>query len=70
MNIVYTIHARKRIIQKKIEEVWVEETIKYPDIIRKIEYGKYVLKKKINGGAIEVIIVRERDIKVITVYWL
>jgi len=32
MDITYTHHAEDQIKERKVEKVWVEETIKYPHI--------------------------------------
>jgi len=31
MKIIYTLHALEQIKQRKIIDIWIEETIKYPD---------------------------------------
>ncbi len=70
MDIIYTIHAEEQIQERKIERVWVEETIKGPDYTKRKKPNKYIVKKKLNGKSIEVVYVKERYIKVVTVYWL
>ncbi len=70
MDIVYTLHAEEQIQQRKIESVWVEETIKSPDYTKRKKPNKYIVKKKLNGKSIEVVYVKEKYIKVVTVYWL
>jgi len=61
------LHAKQRIREKKIELVWIEEAIKYPDKIEK-EFGLYYNRKKLNGLTIEVVYEKEKYIKIITVY--
>lgn len=69
MRIIYTDHAKYSIKKRKIEQVWVEEAIKSPDILEK-EFGKYYARKKLNGLSIEVAFEKKKYIKVITVYWI
>lgn len=35
MEIVYTVHSVIQMRERKVENVWVEETIKFPDETRK-----------------------------------
>ena len=72
MDIIYTNHAKAMLEKRKIEKIWVEETLKSPDKIEK-EERKHYARKKLNGLTIEVIyeIVkdeRKRYIKIITIY--
>ena len=69
MEIVYTLHAKEYIKKRKIETVWVEETIKSPDETKR-EGHKYYVIKKLNGGTLKVIYVREKFIKVITTFFI
>ena len=48
MEIKYTNHAEEEIKDRKIEKIWVEETIKSPDITKHDRHKYYVIKK-ING---------------------
>lgn len=70
MEIVYSLHADEQIVERKIEKVWVEETIRTPDKILKREENKYIATKKLNGISLEVVYVKEKNIKVVTVYWV
>jgi len=67
MEIHYTFHAEEQIHERKIEKVWVEETIKGPDLTKHIGH-KYCVTKKLNGLTLEVVYTKERYINVITVY--
>ncbi|MFH1592570.1 MAG: DUF4258 domain-containing protein [Candidatus Woesearchaeota archaeon] len=67
MEIRYTSHAKIQIERRKLEKVWVEETIKSPDITKK-EGNKFYVIKKLNGLVIKVIYVKVKYIKVITVF--
>ncbi len=67
MRITLSKHAKKRAQQRKIAPAWIEETIKQPDILTR-EQQKYYARKKHNGLTLEVIYVKERDIKVVTLY--
>ncbi len=70
MNIVFTSHAEDRINIRKITKEEVIEAIFYPEKITK-KYEKYYFTKKLQKGTIEVCCERtERDIKIITVYWV
>jgi len=70
MDIIYSVHAEEQLAERKIDKVWVEETIKSPDHTKKKKPNKYIVKKKLNGRAIEVVFMREKHIKVVTVYWV
>ena len=69
MEIVYTFHAQQQIIGRKIEKVWIEDTIKYPDHIFREGQKDYAVKR-INGGTLKAVFIKEKIIKVITVYWV
>ncbi len=69
MHVFYTLHAKRRMIKKKIDEVWVEETIRQPDLARNDSRAFYA-QKKLNGKSIEVVYMKEKYIRVITVYWI
>jgi len=69
MEIRYTSHAKHMIKERKVEKLWIEEAIKSPDNIEK-EFGKYYARKKLNGLSLEVAYIKEKYIKVLTVYWI
>ena len=69
MKIIYTRHALYTLKKRKIEQVWIEEAIKFPDKLEK-EFGKYYARKKLNGLSIEVAFEKIKYIKVITAYWI
>lgn len=69
MIIVFTYHARTRFRRRKVESVWVEETIKFPDITEKKGH-KFHAIKKLNGKTLKVIYVRDNYIKVLTLYYI
>jgi len=69
MEIVYTLHAKEYLEKRKIEAVWVEETIKFPDETKK-DGHKYYAVKKLNGVTLKVVYVREKFIKVITAFFI
>ncbi len=69
MNIIYTKHAKDQIKERKIENVWIEEAIKHPNIIKKKSI-KYYIIKKINGIVIKVVFVKQKFIKIITCFRL
>ena len=70
MNIIFTEHAKSRIMKRKITEDEVLNTIKHPEILSKRE-GKYYAQKDIGRGKIEVVYtIIDKYINVITIYWL
>ena len=69
MYIKLSWHARKKIIERKIEKVWIEETIRFPNsIFRKGK--KYYAIKKLNGFTLKVVYEKEKFLKVITLYFI
>lgn len=62
-------HAVLRIKERKIHHLWIEEAIKFPDVLRKVTAKIYAIKK-LNGRSIEVVYIKEKYRKIITVYWL
>jgi len=68
MQIIYSNHAEEQIEIRKILKVWVEESIKSPDRTEREGQNKYVARKKLNGRSIEVVYIREKYIKIVTVY--
>ncbi len=69
MDVVLSDHLKDRIRRRNITEDEVENTIKYPEKIRKIG-DKHFASKNIGRGTIEVLYEKQNYIKVITVYWL
>ena len=69
MNIVFTLHAKEQIEERRILKVWVEETIKSPDQIVHDNHKCYVVKK-LNGKILKVVYTKEKYIKVITAYFI
>ena len=69
MQIIYTKHAELQIEERRIEKVWVEETIKAPDEVR-TKGNKYYAVKKLNGNTLKVVYVKEKYIKVVTSFFL
>ncbi len=69
MEIVYTLHAEEQLDERKIQKVWVRETINYPDKTER-EGRKYYVIKKLNGRTLKVVYVKERYIKVITTFYI
>jgi len=67
MEIIYTEHARDQIKERKLEKIWVEEAIKFPDEKRHKGIKSHAIKK-INGVKIKVVYVKEKYIKVVTVF--
>ena len=69
MDITYTHHAKDQIKERKVEKVWVEETIKSPHKTEK-EFNKFYVIRKLNGRSLKVVYTKEKYIKVITVYFV
>ena len=69
MIIKYSHHAKYQIIERKIERVWVEETIKCPDYMF-VNKNKYYVVKKLNGKTLKVVFAKKKYIKVIALFWL
>lgn len=68
METIFTKHSLLQMKERKIERVWVEETIKHPDKVEKEGGNKYYASKRLNGLTIEVVYIKEKLIKIITVY--
>ena len=69
MDIIYTKHAEEQIEERKILKIWVEETVKFPDELRR-EDIKYYATKKLNGSTLRVVYTKENYIKIITSYFI
>jgi hypothetical protein len=69
MEIMFTLHARQRMMRRKILSVWVEEAVRSPDSIRHIG-NKYYATKRLNGAEIKVVFVKEKFIKIITTFYV
>jgi len=69
MDIIYTDHAEDQLRERRLERVWVEETIRFPDVTEK-DGVKHYVTKKLNGFTLRVVYVKETNIKVITMYWI
>ncbi|HLC65636.1 MAG TPA: DUF4258 domain-containing protein [Candidatus Nanoarchaeia archaeon] len=70
MNVVFTEHAKEKLSRRKILEEEVYDAIRYPNHIIK-KYGKYYFQKRLDRGIIELVCeMTERDLKVITLYWM
>lgn len=68
--IIYTNHAEERATKRFIKKEWVENTIKNPDRLIDVAYGRKQAIKKINNEEISVIYVKEdNNFIVITVFW-
>lgn len=67
MKIEYSLHAWKRIGKRKLIKVWVEEAIRFPDKLERLGKKHYVTKR-LNGVVLQVVYVKEKYIKIITLY--
>ena len=68
MDIVFTKHAKEQMKERGITEDEIINTIKFPEKTQKIE-DTYYSQKQTNSGKIEVVYLKEKYIKVITVYY-
>lgn len=73
MEIIFTEHAKERLLKRKITEEEVVDAVNYPDKAYQRE-GKYFAQKDIGRGKIEVIyekiITKSKSLNIITLYWL
>jgi len=70
MEIIFAKHAIFRLKKRKILKQEVFDAIKYPDNTTK-KHGKYYYQKRLERGTIEICCEKtERNIKVITIYWI
>ncbi|MBS3125118.1 DUF4258 domain-containing protein [Candidatus Woesearchaeota archaeon] len=69
MQIEYTKHALYQLDERKVDSVWVEETVKCPDELR-IDGLKHYAIKKLNGKTLKVVCVKETYIKIIALFWI
>lgn len=70
MKIVFTEHAEERLERRKFSKTEIVEAINSPDKISK-KHGKYYYQKTLERGKAEIVCKKtEKNIKVITLYWL
>lgn len=69
MHIVFTLHAEEQLHERKIEKVWVEDAIRYPDLTE-LDGHKYYVTRKLNGKTLKVVFVKEKYIKIISSWFL
>ncbi len=70
MDILFTSHAEYRVKKRKLTKQEVLDAIKSPDKIIK-KHGKYYYQKKLDRGTVEIVTERtEKNINIITIYWL
>lgn len=70
MDLQFTKHAESRLQNRKITKQETLDAVKYPDKIIKKE-DRYYYQKKLERGTIEVVAERtEKNINIITIYWL
>ncbi len=54
MDIRFSLHADQQMTDRKIERVWVEETINSPDETRCVK-RKFYVTKRLNGKTLKVV---------------
>jgi hypothetical protein len=70
VGIVYTQHAKDRMLERGIKKEWIEEAIKNPDEIKKGKENKRIVVKAINNKKINVVYPTEKySYIIITTYW-
>ncbi len=68
MNIAYSDHAKKRMKQRGITELEVEQVLQYPKYIKKSFQGRKIAEGEVNNKTIKVSFAeKENLIKIITV---
>ncbi|MBI2137102.1 DUF4258 domain-containing protein [Candidatus Woesearchaeota archaeon] len=68
MDIVYSLHAKKRLGQRGITELEVEHILQFPVSLRHSFEGRKIAVGELNGRAIKVVFIFEENyIKIITV---
>ena len=69
MEFIFTNHARKRVVERKISKEQIQETIDFPDYtIRKD--GKTESYKKIENKTLKIIyVLKGKFIKIVTLMW-
>jgi len=65
MRIIYTHHARKRMIQRKVTSEQVEETLELPDNILLGDAGEEIAIKQFGTHEVRVIYQEDEDSKVV-----
>lgn len=67
--VIDTFHAEYQLKERKIDKQWIEEAIRSPNIIKHIGNKSYAIKK-IGSKTLKVVYVKQRYIKIITIYWI
>lgn len=71
MKIIFSDHAKKQLIERKILRKLVLETVKNPQKEIESYKNRELRQRKFSGKILEVVIITEEDIViVITQYWL
>ena len=71
MKIIFSDHAKKQLVERKISRKIVLETVKNPKKKIKSYKNRELRQKMFSGKILEVVIITEEDITtVITQYWL
>lgn len=68
MEIVYTRHAKKRMVERKVTPKQVEDTLEWPDEILPGEYDEEIVTKQFLDREIRVICEEDPDRDVTVVY--
>lgn len=69
MKIVYTNHAEFKLRKLKVPKIWVEETLRNPDLLIP-EWSKHYALKKLNGLKLKIVYEKAKYIKIITLYFI
>lgn len=70
MTIIFSLHARRKIEQRKLDEVNIIETIQSPDFVESTYDNRQLVEKNFGKLNLRVIYIKEKqNITVITAYW-
>lgn len=68
--IEFTLHADRKIKQRKLKKAWVRETLKKPEFVIPSYGNRKIAYKKIGKLYLAVIFVKEdKDLVVVTAHW-
>ena len=68
MKIIFTNHAKKRMIERNIKLEEIKEAIDFPDYTI-VKNNKYEAYKKVDNKNLKVVYTKDKFIKVITLIW-
>jgi len=70
-NIIFTKHAKIRMLQRKISEEEIKSAIQSPDKVEESFKGRPTIRKKFSKGVLEIVYKESpKEIITITCYWI